>query len=116
MHMNTSRFLVNAAHSGACTVARVILLIIGLSGGPLLATQAIGTNDSAHMIKPRPLPQVSHADGGCASSPSRINGRVDWDTDYPSQLAPEALEQPQARDTVATAAGLACAVLRSYAR
>lgn len=39
-------------------------------------------------------PMPRHKDEQLTVSDSRINGRTDWDVDYPSQLAPQALPMP----------------------
>jgi len=104
------------AHSHKRLVASAVMLILSLTGGPLLAGQGVGTIASTHIIRSSQSLQGSRTDDVRAAPPSRINGRLDWDTDYPSQLAPEALDLPQARDVAATATAPACAEVESYVR
>lgn len=42
--------------------------------------------------QPGTSPQLVTRAGTPETSPNRINGRVDWDVDYPSQIAPQAVQ------------------------
>jgi len=43
-------------------------------------------------------------------SSSRINGRIDWDVDYPSQLAPQPVHAASQKVTVSATAAAATEV------
>ncbi|WP_266182873.1 hypothetical protein [Dyella humicola] len=106
--MNTSRFSTLTALSHKRIVARALILALSLVGTPLLAGQTVDAKGPAHGASQRQSVPSSRGDDKHDESGSRINGRADWDVDYPSQLAPPELKSPRDTDAVATLAAPAC--------
>ena len=106
--MNTSRFSTLTASSHQRIVARALIVALGLVGTPLLAGQTVDPKGPSHAPSLRQLEPASRSDDQRIESGSRINGRLDWDVDYPSQLAPPERTPPRNIATVATMAARAC--------
>lgn len=80
-------------HRGIAT--SVLLLALGLASSPLWAAEhgePTPLEASAQTTQARTLATI---DASNDASSSRINGRADWDVDYPSQLAPQAIHPVQ---------------------
>ncbi|MFC4527788.1 hypothetical protein ISN76_06525 [Dyella halodurans] len=106
--MNTSRFSTLAASSHKHIVARALILALGLVGTPLLAGQTVDPNGPSHAPSQRRPEPASHSDDQRIESGSRINGRLDWDVDYPSQLAPPERTSPRDAGAVVSLTAPAC--------
>ena len=87
--MKTTRFFTHSSPLRKRITATTLMLALTLASGPLLAT---GKTDPG-----APSAQASNTVHDEEPSSSRINGRADWDIDYPSQLAPQFL--PPSRKT-----------------
>lgn len=61
-------------------------LLLALASSPLLAAQGASPAAGA---EPTMTSSAPHGEPVSEVSSSRINGRSDWDIDYPSQLAPQ---------------------------
>lgn len=85
--MSTQRFSTLVPSSHQRMAAGALALLLALAGGPSFAAER-----ASSQTPPQPVHGVASQD----VSASRINGREDWDVDYPSQLAPQTL-RPQAR-------------------
>lgn len=83
--MTIKRFSPHASLPGKRILSGTLLLALGLASSPLLAAQTGGPLSGADSTA------TSHAQNEPVNevSSSRINGRSDWDIDYPSQLAPQ---------------------------
>jgi hypothetical protein len=84
------------------------MLALSLAAGPVLAEQPGAGNGATQTTQPsrsQPAPQDAE---GPEVSPSRINGRADWDVDYPSQLAPQAFHSARGKGSVAPIAPTSC--------
>lgn len=90
--MNIKRFFQHVACSRNYIAGSALTLVLAIAGGPAESTEAT-TVPSLHDAPT----EVSRAQDSQVASPSRINGRADWDTDYPSQLAPEGVPLLPAR-------------------
>lgn len=73
-------------------VVVALALALALTGETLFAAQA---------PQPAPSPQLASEIQSQTNLPNRINGREDWDVDYPSQLAPQAVPPRYAATRVA---------------
>ena len=98
--MNISQ-LTTRISSRHFVAAGALWLACGLA--PAFATDAGGGNT----MEPHPLVQAAqqtprHLEVREVSA-SRINGRIDWDIDYPSQLAPQSIEPARSTGDMATA-------------
>jgi hypothetical protein len=84
--MNTTQYYSTMARLRRRVATGTLALALSLAGSPLIAGEA-----ASH---PRALslpPQQTGAGDIQAAPANRIHGRLDWDTDYPSQLAPQSL-------------------------
>ncbi len=106
--MNTARFSTLTALSHKRIVARALILALGWVGTPLLAGQTVDVKGPAHTASQCQSMPGSRSDDQRNESGSRINGRADWDVDYPSQLAPPGRNSSRDTDAVASMAAPAC--------
>ena len=106
--MNTARFSTHTALSRKRIVAASLMLALGSVGTPLLAGQTVDAKGPAHTTSHCQSVPASRSDDKRTESGSRINGRVDWDVDYPSQLAPPERTSSRDAEGVASMAGPAC--------
>ncbi len=106
--MNTARFSTPTALSRKRIVAASLMLALGFVGTPLLAEQTADAHGPAHTTLHCESVPASRADDKRNESGSRINGRADWDVDYPSQLAPPERNSSRVANGVASVAGPAC--------
>lgn len=88
----------NASHKHF--LASALMLAATLGASPLWAAQSNGANPTTHTAMACQSAPVAKSDNHEISR-SRINGRADWDIDYPSQLAPDALPSSYDMDSVA---------------
>jgi hypothetical protein len=86
--MNTTHLSTHIAPSQKRFVASALAVALTLASGTVLAAQPASEAVAGHIA---PSPQSSQRVDGQDTFPSRINGRSDWDVDYPSQLAPQSL-------------------------
>ncbi|KLD62846.1 hypothetical protein [Dyella japonica] len=82
-------------------LATALMLGATVVAGPLLATENTQSNAA-----PQAAAQTRNSEALEVSS-SRINGRIDWDVDYPSQLAPQPVHTARHADHVAESAAAA---------
>lgn len=94
IHLSTSASLFNRR-----IVSTALMLALGITAGPLLAGQGAAAEAPAHSTVKCLALHASRGDDKGDVSSSRINGRADWDVDYPSQLAP-----PDSRPSCASGA------------
>ena len=109
--MNAKRYSTSISQSPKRIVAGALILALALTAGTALAEQPAAGNGSVQSMQQRQSPPASQGNEGQDVSPSRINGRADWDVDYPSQLAPQAFHSTRASGTATTVAPAACANL-----
>lgn len=88
--MTTKRHSTPIVQSHTRLIGAALALAFTLAGSPLLAAEV-------HASQPHPAASAKADD----VSPSRINGREDWDTDYPSQLAPQVIRPAAAQNAQA---------------
>ena len=107
--MNATRSSTPIPPSHKRIVAGALILALSLTAGTVWAEQPAAGNSPAQTMQQHQLPQALQGSEVQDVSPSRINGRVDWDVDYPSQLAPQALHSTRGTGSVTTVAPAACA-------
>lgn len=101
--MNVTRTTFLHTFSGTRLLAAALLLGSSLVGTPLLAAQNGQVATSAQSMA------TTHGSEALEVSSSRINGRIDWDVDYPSQLAPQPVHAATPATNVAVSATAGCA-------
>jgi len=83
-------------------------LLLALASSPLLAAQGASHAAGAEPTSPSNARSAPHREPASEVLSSRINGRSDWDIDYPSQLAPQTvLPSGQASAVVVNTSGSA---------
>lgn len=90
--MKISRSTTSSAPSHERIVRYMLFMVLAAVGSVSPLQRAAASEAPAHKAVLCQPSSGSRADDGRDAPSSRINGRVDWDTDYPSQLAPEALD------------------------
>jgi hypothetical protein len=103
--MNVIRFSTPSSQSRRRIVAGAVTLALSLVASPLLAEQPGAVCGPAQTTQQRQSPQNNESQD---ASPSRINGRVDWDVDYPSQLAPQAFRTTRATGAASAVTPAVC--------
>lgn len=81
-------------------VASSLILSLAFASSPLWAEQNASTTSPANGAQSSQLLNASRNEQANDVSPSRINGRLDWDVDYPSQLAPQPVHSSRTANTV----------------
>jgi hypothetical protein len=102
--MKTAPLSTRTALSHKRIVTRALMLALGLAAGPLLAGQSVATEAPTHGILKCHALHASRSDDQGEVSSSRVNGRADWDVDYPSQLAPPDPRSSCVTEAIATGA------------
>lgn len=82
-------------------VATSLMLGAALVATPLLAEQNAQAEAVAQAAVQAQSLAAAHNSGALEVSSSRINGRIDWDVDYPSQLAPQPVQSARHAQDVA---------------
>jgi hypothetical protein len=98
--MNVTYSSLQRTFSAKRLLTTVLMLSAGLAATPLLAVENIQPNAVAPAAV---ATQTRHSEVLEVSS-SRINGRMDWDVDYPSQLAPQPVHVTSQAEGVAVSA------------
>ena len=93
--------------SGKRLVATALILGAASVASPLLAAQNAQADVVAQAAMQSSSPTAAHSSEALEVSSSRINGRIDWDVDYPSQLAPQPVQAARHADDVAAPAAAA---------
>ena len=70
-------------------VAGSLILALAFASSPLWAEQGASAKSPVDNTHSTQTLNASHSEQVNDVSSSRINGRLDWDVDYPSQLAPQ---------------------------
>jgi hypothetical protein len=101
--MNVTYSSIHRTLSAKRLLATALVLGASLVATPLLAAD----NTQAHAAPQASTPTRNSE--ALEVSSSRINGRIDWDVDYPSQLAPQPVDTARHVGHVAESASAAAA-------
>jgi hypothetical protein len=101
--MNATHTSFHPTFSGRRLLAAALLLGATVVGTPLLAAENGPVTTNARTVA------ATRGSEALEVSSSRINGRIDWDVDYPSQLAPQPVHAATPTDNLAVSATAGCA-------
>lgn len=76
-------------------------LLLAVASSSLVAAQGASPVSGAERTSTSNAHTTSRSEPVSEVSSSRINGRSDWDIDYPSQLAPQPVQPTRQAGTVA---------------
>jgi hypothetical protein len=91
-------------------LATALLLGAALVATPLLAAQTAQADAVVQVAAQAQSLAAARNSEALEVSSSRINGRIDWDVDYPSQLAPQPVHAASQKVTVSATAAAATEV------
>lgn len=103
--MKVTHSSLHRSFSAKRLLATALMLGAGVAGTPLLAVENIQPN----AVPTAAVPTQTRNSEVLEVSSSRINGRIDWDVDYPSQLAPQPVHAAQHAESIAVSATAAAA-------
>lgn len=86
--------------------AKHLLATALMLGATLVATPLLAADNTLANAVPQAATQTRNSEA-LEVSGSRINGRIDWDVDYPSQLAPQPVVTARQADHAAESASAA---------
>jgi len=108
--MNVTYSFNSRRFSAKRLVATALMLGAALVATPLLAAQTAQADAVVQVaVQAQSLAAARNSEALEVSS-SRINGRIDWDVDYPSQLAPQPVHAASQKVTVSATAAAATEV------